>query len=304
MKFNWQTRLLFNEAPSSLLGGGGAPPAAPAADPAAPTDPIDPIAPSSPAAPAPTGDMSEFLKSLHEDHRGNAALADFKDIDGLAKSYIHAKGQIGKDSVVLPTKHATQEEWKSFMGKVGLPDKIEDYKLELYEDSTLTDEYADAFKAKAFEAGILPTQAQAMLDHMDELQGGNNTADTAATEAKLEASKADLTKTYGEALGVKITQAKNLLDEVATDEMKDYIVESGLDNDSNFIKLLVNMAEKFTGEDSFDVQTNPLGHMSPDEAQSQIDAVYANKDHPYFNTQHSGHDAAQREMEKFFKFVG
>ena len=62
-----------------------------------------------------------FADTLGEEFRGNPIFANFQDVNGLAKSYMHAQRMIGADKIAIPGKHATDEERLEVYRKLGSP---------------------------------------------------------------------------------------------------------------------------------------------------------------------------------------
>jgi hypothetical protein len=65
----------------------------------------------------PMSDSVSFIDSLPEDLRSEPSLADFKDLSGLAKSYVSAQKMLGS-SVRIPTEEASPEAREEFYSKL------------------------------------------------------------------------------------------------------------------------------------------------------------------------------------------
>ena len=63
----------------------------------------------------------DWRSALDEGLRSDPTLADIKDLNGLAKSYVHAQRMVGKDKLVIPGEGADPTEWDSFYEKLGRP---------------------------------------------------------------------------------------------------------------------------------------------------------------------------------------
>lgn len=81
---------------------------------------VDPAAP--PAKPAWMDQLTDDLKSVD-------GLTKFKTISDLGKSYVELEGKIGK-MVTVPDEKASAEDVAAFRKRIGVPEKIEDYKVE------------------------------------------------------------------------------------------------------------------------------------------------------------------------------
>ena len=58
--------------------------------------------------------------SLPDDLKNNATLANFDNVENLAKSYVHAQSVIGKKGVIKPGEKASDEEWGNFYKELGV----------------------------------------------------------------------------------------------------------------------------------------------------------------------------------------
>ena len=114
---------------------------------------------------------ARFIDSLAEDVRNEPSLQNIQDLDQLAKGYVHAQRMVGADKIALPNKHATEDDWNQFYGKLGRPDSPEAYEInyqppvEGYEATNLP-----GFQDAAFRAGLNSDQAQLLLDWYSELE--------------------------------------------------------------------------------------------------------------------------------------
>ena len=57
----------------------------------------------------------DWRSQIDESYRDHPSLQHYSDINGLAKSHINAQKMIGADKIVLPGKHASQEDSMSFI---------------------------------------------------------------------------------------------------------------------------------------------------------------------------------------------
>lgn len=131
------------------------------------TDPNLP-ADSVQAAPGATnGTLTDWRGSLPDDLRSEKALADFKDVGSLAKSYVETKRMVG-DAVRVPGKDAKPEEVTAFHRKLGVPESPDKYDVKLPEvpkDHPAWEPTVVAgFKGVAHQAGLTPAQVQAVVD--------------------------------------------------------------------------------------------------------------------------------------------
>ena len=156
---------------SGLLGGsapgGGTPPATPPATPPTATPPT-----ATPPA-APTGTPTDWRATLPESIREDATLKKYKSVDDLAGAYINAQKLIGGNKMVVPNENTTEDEWKDIFKKLGVPEKVDDYKVKFKDGSTIQEDFVKDFQATAHKLGVLPKQAQALAEWFSDINLGS-----------------------------------------------------------------------------------------------------------------------------------
>ncbi len=83
---------------------------------------------------------------LPEELREDASLKTINSFHDLAKGFVHAKAQVGKDRVALPGEKATDEEWAEFDSLIGRPKTADEYRFDV------PDELKDHFKPEVLVA--------------------------------------------------------------------------------------------------------------------------------------------------------
>lgn len=238
-------------------------------------------------------------KELQED----TSLSIINDIPALAKSYINAQKLVGADKIVLPSKHATPEEWRAIYHKLGLPAKKEEYKVEGPKDSTVAQEFMGKFTEKAYELGIMPNQAKALAEFFDsENRIAVQTFEKSQKDG-VEAGLRKLKEEWGAAFETNVNVARQALSHFADKETIAHIEKSGLTNDPHLVKLLAKVGGVLK-EDGI-LKDNPTGSsaLTPAAAQAEINKVMANPEHPYFHKEHAGHRSAVEEVSKLFSMT-
>ena len=158
----------------------------------------------------------------------NPALADFKDVNGLAKAFIDTKAMQGQ-SIRIPSKEASTEDMTTFhtslrekvpglmpapdltndeamnalMVSIGRPEKEDGYTIPTVEGVELSDEAATALRKNALESGLTVKQFEKWLTTVF-------TADIASTTAKKETVQQELQglrNEWGTAFDSKFAQA-------------------------------------------------------------------------------------------------
>ena len=106
--------------------------------------------------------MGKDARFIARGFRADPSLKAITSLEGLTKSYIHAQKAMGKDKISVPDKHATPDDWQGIFTKLGNPEKLEDYKMDL-PDAAIDDALLNKVKIAAHAKGILPWQLEAVI---------------------------------------------------------------------------------------------------------------------------------------------
>lgn len=250
-----------------------------------------------PGAPAPKVAIPENWKdALDADILIDPSIKSIKDINALAKSYIHGQKLVGADKIVVPSNLTSDEEWKGIYKKLGMPESADKY--EFNAGAEPDKEFIGKFKNVAIEAGILPKSAEKLFAFIENESKAVREANEASSKAAFEETVAGLKKEWGQAYDRKLANAAGLFQKYADEDMKKFMKDTGFSNNPEVLKLMSKIADSF-GEDKF---VSPGGNgqmgMTPGEASAQIDAIYKDPSHPYFHKNHPKNAEARAEMQK------
>jgi hypothetical protein len=251
-----------------------------------------------PPAAAGSGAQSTWLDSLPDDLKSNTGLQQFSDVQNLAKSWVHAQSMIGKKGVIPPGEKASEEEYAKFYKELGLPE-MDKYGIEAPKDVQVNPEFMKSFKEIAHKAGIMPKQAQGLLNWYIQAEQGTYKAQQDAKAKAVTENLQRLKSEWGQGYDKNIALGDMALKELGGDELVDHVVKSGLAKDPVFIKLMAKVGgvlgeDKLRGEDG-----RRFGGQSPAELQKEIDRLFATPE--YADTQHAGHGRAVQDMAELFK---
>ena len=288
---NWMHKILMDQKVDNAGGGGSGPvlgvtPPAAGASPSAPITPVD------------------WRTTLPDDLKNDPSLKTINDVPSLAKSFLNAQKLVGADKIVIPSQHATEDDWRGVYHKLGLPEKLEEYKVEV-DGKSVDPEFAKGYKELSHKIGILPKQAQALADWFKEQNTVTETKINTKINQDLELGVSKLKEEWGEAFDVKLARAEFVLSEVGDKDLIQFLKDSRLNQDSRVIKLLANIGEKYLTEDKvIDSKTvNGVGKLSPADANKKISSIMSDSKHPYFIKEHPGHKGAMAEMQDLFKMA-
>ena len=92
---------------------------------------------------------TDWKANLSDEVRADKSLENIKDIEGLAKSYVHAQKLVGADKIPVPNKYATDKDWDAVYEKLGRPKSSDGYKYELPEDQKVDETALKNFSSQA-----------------------------------------------------------------------------------------------------------------------------------------------------------
>jgi len=279
----------------------------PPSDPPKDNPPADPPKDTPPSndPPAAAASWDKIRESLPEDLRNDKSLEVVKDVEGLVKSYIHAQKSVGKEKVALPDpKYATEDDWKEVFKKIGNPESLEDYKLNVEGENAIPEEVMEDLKKTAHSQGILPWQFEKVLSVLN--QKGSEMSEKAQAEAqtKYQERVASLKKEWGNAYDAQVRRANIAFKEfLGSDEERNQFIEEGLGAHPLVVKVLAN-ASKLLTEDQFRGHGDgELGHITPNEALEKAREIQGDSNHPYRNPSHPNHKAAKKEVADLYKIA-
>lgn len=187
-----------------------------------------------------------WYESLSADVKSNGAIRQFKDVESLAKSYIHANAKISQKGVIVPGEKAPDEEWQGFFKSIGVPE-LDKYEIKAPEGK-VQPEMLTKLKETAHKLGVLPKQAQALLEFQLKAQEEAQTTATKQFQTKIQADIEGLRKEWGDGFGKQVAFAKAAARELGGEETVAHLDKTGLGNDAVLIKLLAK-AGALLGED-------------------------------------------------------
>jgi len=93
--------------------------------------------------------ITDWKANLSDEIRADKSLENIKDIEGLAKSYVHAQKLVGSDKIPVPNKFATDKDWDAVYEKLGRPADAAGYKYDLPEDQKIDEASLKNFSDQA-----------------------------------------------------------------------------------------------------------------------------------------------------------
>jgi len=248
------------------------------------------------------GDNDGWRDTLSDELAGDKGLADFKDLNGLAKAYLDTKADVGRsiripgpdadaeaftafdaslaekvpNMVRLPGDETSAEDSAAFYARIGKPTEASKY----VPPENLPDnlkENMNALAEMAFANNLTQGQFKGVADKMmadHKLRG-----DTKATFNQAEFDKLKLD--WGMSLNSKSHNILALLQQTdAPQAMIDAVTEKGTNADT--MKWLDSMVTALSGDGgqmTFQGQQGDPDRVTPDEAKTQINEIMNKKEY-------------------------
>ena len=244
---------------------------------------------------------TDWKASLSDEVRADKSLENIKDIESLAKSYVHAQKLVGADKIPVPNKFATDKDWDAVYSKLGRPETADGYKYNLPEDQKVDEEGLKVFSEHAHKLGLLPTQAEGMVKFYNDMRSKElAAADTTALAARENAMN-ELKTEYGQAYDQKTAKAYNLVQEHFPKGIMNLNLEDGtkIGDHPAMIRAMVSIAEKM-GEDNI-VQASGPNYQTPKELEKNIASITGDPKSAYCDKNHPNHAMAVEEVTDLFR---
>jgi len=238
---------------------------------------------------------TDWKASLSDEIRSDKSLENIKDIEGLAKSYVHAQKMVGSDKIPVPNKYATDKDWDAVYEKLGRPKSADGYKYDLPQDKQVDEASLKEFSNQAHKLGLLPTQANGVVKFYNEMTAKSiQDADSKALAARENSTK-ELKQEWGQAFDQKINQAATLAKSVGATELFDTNLADGtkLGDHPVMIKAFAELANKM-GEDTITQASGPA-YLTPNQIEKQIGEL-TQVGSAYWDKNHINHQAAVEEV--------
>lgn len=246
------------------------------------------------------GQAPDWLAGVDPEIARDPSLKVFNNPQDLIKSYVHAQKMLGKDKAVLPGKNSTEIEWKQFYNKIGLPEDVNDYKIDRTDKYVVEDHTLEEFKELAFANNLLPGQAQKIMDWFNDKASNGLESSYAQQEQEMVGGWENLQKEWGQGFDANVSAAKSVVREFGDEAFVDYLNESGMGDNPQLTRFLAQIGRNLR-EDSFNDATIAQASMTPQEAKSAYAKIIGDRSHPYTNSQHPDHANAVMEVNKLFE---
>ena len=252
--------------------------------------------------------VQDWKASLSDDIRSDPSLADIKDADNLAKSYIHAQKMIGKNRVALPDENATDSDWGQFYDSLGRPANAKDYNLgdrpEMPAGMEYDENFENTYRELSHKVGLTPKQAKDLYDGYNEYV--NSQVMIQGEDAVQQSAKwvEEVKKEFGKAYDERVDLARRAVDTYGDAQLKEWLDSSGMGNNPMMLRMFSKMGEGLA-EGRSDSSGQRSFTMPPAQAKQEIARYNRDSDFmtAYSSGDHQGHAAAVEKMDSLFKLA-
>lgn len=235
----------------------------------------------------------DWKAGLPDDLRADPSLESIKDIPGLAKSYVNAQKLIGRDKIPMP-KDESDPLWEDVYKRLGRPDTPDSYEFVKPEGLPDYDEASEkAFKEQAHKLGLSAKQAKGLFEWYGATSLEKFNAMNETQKATLEQGLSALKTEWGQAYADKVAQAQKAVGFYGDDELKGFLNDTGLGNHPAMVKLFAKLG---SGLKEDGLRGTQGANLTPADAQSKINAILQDPNHPYHDRYKPGHKEAIEEV--------
>jgi hypothetical protein len=240
--------------------------------------------------------QQKFLDLLGDEFKEVKALQSFKDVNDLAKSYLHANSLLGKRlSDMKPEDVAILNNLRN------VPSSEDDYKFA--ED--VNEDLAAVYKKISLKAGLTKDQAKVIADSFVEIQRAEQERMTSDLNQNLTNWHNELKAEFGDAYEKRLDIAKRGLNTFGDDGLKELLKETGLHQHPAMVKLFAKVGKELL-EDSF-IEADKVSKfgVTPEDANAMIKKNLADIEFrsAYFSAVHPEHAKAVEEMNKLYSLL-
>jgi len=207
-------------------------------------------------------------------------LEKFKGVDGLAKSYLELE-KSNSSKVGVPDKEDS-EGWDQLYGKLGRPEKAEDYTFEgITNESMLADDAnkvtIDRFKEIGHQYGLNNRQVAGIVDDVLGMTIEQQKVAGEATAANVSELKQEFGPQFDDRVGLANDTLKQIVEKGGGDfdRLGQALAASGLDSQPDLVKALAGLGRMMQQDKIYGAGGEPrsMTGMTPPEIKAKIDQI-------------------------------
>ena len=239
----------------------------------------------------------DFKSLIPQEYKDEKSLQNFSNMDSFVKSYLHSQKLVGMDKIPIPNKYADQSSWDEVYKRLGKPENADGYKYNLPKESKLDSDALKAFSQQAHQLGLLPKQADGIINYYNELASTSETEANNKAEAARQEAEKNLRKEFGSTFNDRISAAKKLATSTFGNEfLNNTLLQDGskLGDNPIIVKAFADLAAQIS-EDSI-VKGDTPSYLSNKEITRQI-GVLQQPGSAYWDKKNPSHFDAVAEVQ-------
>lgn len=247
--------------------------------------------------------QNDWLNNLSNDMKNHKSLVKFKNIDGLAKSYLELEKGLEK-RIALPNDDANDEEWQKVYKKLGYT-KDENYISDDKKTQLLATNLVDEKTLKTYEnlfhqAHLTKRQSEKILNQI--LENNKNINDSVIDEQRQarEANTAKFYETYNQNSTEKLNILKSTMAQYGSSELVNLIETSQYS--PVLIDLLLKLGEKTKSDSLVYGKLEKLPTANKEEAKKEIKRLESNQEFmiQYEDKRNPKYKEAMQKMQSLY----
>lgn len=237
----------------------------------------------------------------------DASMADYTDLNGLAKSHINAQKMVGGDKLPMPQDDWGKEDWADFNKKIGMPVDTAGYELPNHESATDADK--EWFEKVAHEKLMLSKrQAGELWKEMNDKAKTSGDEFTTKNKTVLDEGYKELREEWGTNYDEMVKSTNKGLQRLDEDgRFRQWMKSTGINQQPEMLRFANKVAQLFN-EDSAPGDVVAGMPMSKEQASAQVNKIFsdAQKDpkHPLMNKKDPMHDDLVKKITKLSTIAG
>ena len=198
------------------------------------------------SAPAASPSTVDWRSSLPADLQSEKSLESFKDVGGLARSFVDTikmRGAPASEFLRMPRDDAG---WETALKALGRPDKADGYTWKAPDTVKIADDVIAYHREAAHKAGMLPRQYDAFMSNLMQAEQGRSEAAGKARNEEITRGMADLQGKWKDKYPAELETAKEGYGQLFPEALREKIKAAGLENDPLFIEVMNNVGKSYT----------------------------------------------------------
>ena len=204
---------------------------------------------------------------------------------GLKKafeSHANLEKLLGHEKVPVPKDANDVEGWARFKKAFGIPESPEGYGLEDFKLPEGVSFDKKQFSEIAHANNLTPNQTKGLWKTYNEIRAGEYQKAVEAFKSKVGEVANSLRQEWGDAYPAKVELGQMVINKFSDDpDMADFLTTS-FAQDPRGIKFLAKIGSQFAENKIGSFHANRFAQ-SPQEAQTELEAIRRNPNHPYLN---------------------